>query len=269
MIAIPGGEITCGSPPLEPGRDLHDLPQRKVKVRPFWLEKHEVTWQEYLQYAHLADSEIASFRPDTRVPVDYDGITHPSRFYGAADRGRGDGNYPAIGMGWIAASEYCRWLGKKTGKPFRLPTEAEWEYACRAGATTVFFWSDDPARAREYGWFKDNSARGDFSETTHPVGKLKPNAFGLYDIVGNVAEWCAMSGDPAQHVVRGGAFSTPVTQLRCAARMIETPEWDEFDPEFPHSPWWLTADFVGLRVAMDAEATPAKPRSLRTEGPGR
>jgi formylglycine-generating enzyme required for sulfatase activity len=268
MVGIPGGEITIGSPPNETGRDHNDASQTKVKVRSFWLGKHEVTWREYLLYAHLDDSEIASVQPGTRVPIDRDGITHPSRFYGAADRGRGDGKYPAIGMGCIAASEYCRWLAKKTGKPFRLPTEAEWEYSCRAGATTAFFWSNDATRAPEYAWFKDNSAQGDFSETTHPVGKLKSNGFGLHDITGNVAEWCAMLENGGPHVVRGGGFSSAVTQLRCAARMIETPEWDELDPELPHSPWWLTADFVGFRVALDNEAAPANPRPVASKESG-
>ena len=107
-------------------------------------------------------------------------------------------------------------------------------------------------QAKEYAWFQGNSADADQSETTHPVGKLKPNRFGLYDMAGNVAEWCAKPTGDASNVARGGAFSEPATSLRCAARLIETPDWDALDPEFPRSPWWLTADFVGFRVALDA-----------------
>ena len=181
--------------------------------------------------------------------VDHDGISHPTPPYGSVYRERGEKGYPAIGMGLPAASEYCRWLSKKTGVKYRLPTEEEWEYACRAGAKTAFFWGDDPIGAKDYGWFKENSATSSLGETTHPIGKLKPNPFGLHDIVGNLAEWCAAVDKDAPHVVRGGAFSEPVTRLRCAARMIETPEWNELDPQSPQSIWWLSsADFVGFRV---------------------
>ena len=107
-------------------------------------------------------------------------------------------------------------------------------------------------QAKQYAWFQGNSASADQSETTHPVGKLKPNRFGLYDMPGNVAEWCAKPTAGASNVARGGAFSEPTTSLRCAARMIETPDWDALDPESPRSPWWLSADFVGFRVALDA-----------------
>jgi mono/diheme cytochrome c family protein len=153
-------------------------------------------------------------------------------------------------MGWPAAMEYCRWLSKKTGVRYRLPTEDEWEYACRAGSTNAFFWGNDPPLAKNYGWHTNNAFSKEFDKvTTWPVGKLKPNAWGLYDITGNLAEWCLGSDKQPPHVVRGGAFSEPVNSLRCAARLIEIPEWNELDPQAPQSIWWLSsADFLGFRV---------------------
>jgi mono/diheme cytochrome c family protein len=160
-------------------------------------------------------------------------------------------------MSQRSATFFCKWISKKTGVNYRLPTEAEWEYACRAGATTPYFWGDAPESAKDYGWFKENSLVNSL-ETTHPVGKLKPNKFGIYDIVGNVAEWCSKESAEAPSVARGGAFSESVAKLRSAARMLETPEWNELDPQSPQSVWWLaSADFVGFRLTRSLEQEPA------------
>jgi formylglycine-generating enzyme required for sulfatase activity len=244
MVAIPGGDITVGSPEGEAGRDASDLPPKKVTVKPFWMGRYEVSWAEFLPYVFIDQSEVLRQVNKIEGVVDKDGISHPTKPYGSVYRERGEKGSPAIGLGLPSALAYCQWLSQKTGLKYRLPSDEEWEYACRAGATTAYFWGDSPALAREYGWFKDNS-----SETTHQVGKLKPNKFGLHDIVGNVAEWCTLISIDAPHVARGGAFTESVTKLRSAARMIETPEWNELDPQFPQSVWWLSAaDFVGFRV---------------------
>jgi mono/diheme cytochrome c family protein len=162
-------------------------------------------------------------------------------------------------MSQLSATEFCKWLSWKTGKKYRLPTEAEWEYACRAGAETPYFWGASADQAKDYGWFADNS-----QGTTQPVGKLKPNKFGLYDIVGNVAEWTQLSAKDAPGVVRGGAFTSKPEGLRSAGRMIDNPSWNELDPQSPPSIWWLSAaDFVGIRVVRSADgetaAADAKP----------
>jgi formylglycine-generating enzyme required for sulfatase activity len=137
-----------------------------------------------------------------------------------------------------------------------LPTEEEWEYACRAGATTAFFWGADAAQAKVYGWFADNSADSSGRETTHPVGKLKPNKFGLFDIVGNVGEWCQKSDPKGMGVIRGGSFNDKAFCLRCAARNIEAEDWNDLDPNTPQSIWWLSdADFVGFRIVRSLDDT--------------
>jgi formylglycine-generating enzyme required for sulfatase activity len=267
MVAIPGGTITVGSPASETGRESSDLAPRKITVKPFWIGRFEVSWQEFLPYVFIDKKEVARDVDKLEGIVDYDGISHPTKPYGSVYRERGEKGFPALGMGLPAALEYCRWLTKRTGIKYRLPTEEEWEYACRAGAATAFFWGDNPAQAPEYGWFIDNSLeRQAQKESTHPLGKLKPNPFGLYDMAGNVAEWCAPVDKNAPHVARGGAFSEPVNRLRCAARMIETPAWNELDPQSPQSIWWLaSADFIGFRLARslnDApETTPASSSS--------
>jgi len=260
MIAIPAGEITVGSPADEPGRDKFDQAAKKVAVKRFWMGKCEVTWDEFLPYVFIDQSQVAGFTNKLDGIFDKDGISHPTKPYGSVYRDRGEkGSNPAIGMGWPTANNYCQWLSKKTGRKYRLPTEQEWEYACRAGSTTAYFWGKDAAQAKEYGWFKDNS-----KEITHLVGKLKPNPFGLYDIVGNVGEWCAKADpkDPkAQKALRGGAWTEEVTKLRSASRMVETEEWNENDPQSPQSVWWLSAaDFTGFRVVCDEDgATAAAP----------
>ncbi|MDB6125809.1 MAG: pkn1 4 [Pedosphaera sp.] len=236
MVAIPGGTLTKTKP--EGGTE-------KVTIAPFYMEKYETKWEEYILwvFANKDDAEKEKV----------DGVTHPTKPYGSVYRERGEKGYPAMGMSLLSATEYCKWLSWKTGKQYRLPTEAEWEYACRAGSTTAYFWGDDAAKAVDYGWFDENS-----ENTTQPCGKKKPNAWGLYDLTGNVAEWCAKESKTAKDVARGGAFSEPANKMRSSARMICTPEWNELDPQNPKSIWWLaSADFVGLRVVRSAEETKA------------
>jgi formylglycine-generating enzyme len=230
-----------GSPAGEAGRESAEQVPQRVRIKPFWMGRYEVTWEQFLPFVFADKADLEKEKKD--------GVTHPSKPLGSVYRDRGEKGYPAIGMSQKTAVEFCKWLRFKTGRPYRLPTEAEWEYACRAGAATPYFWGEDGVKAADYAWFKDN-AKG----TTQPVGKKAPNKFGLYDIVGNVAEWCAKDSPDAPSVVRGGAFSEPLSRLRSATRMIETPEWNELDPRSPPGVWWVSAaDFVGIRVACSRE----------------
>jgi formylglycine-generating enzyme required for sulfatase activity len=273
MIPIPGGEFTMGSPEGEAGRKPDEGPVRKVKLSPFWMAKFETTWNEYELFMYPDDEKKLRADNPTEEYVNTvsDAVTRPSKPYMEMSFGMGKDGYPAISMTQHAANKYCHWLSAKTGHFYRLPTEAEWEYACRAGTTTAYSFGDDPAKIPEYGWFEENS---DFKY--QKVGKKKPNPWGLYDMHGNVIEWCidqyeesydpvkAMLTDPWNratkpypHVARGGSFDDPPDRLRSAARRGSSKDWKMRDPQLPKSTWWLTdAQFLGFRLVRPLTVPP-------------
>jgi formylglycine-generating enzyme required for sulfatase activity len=208
-------------PPVEPGG------------APFLISATEVPWEIYDVYALKLD-DVADAASDA--------ITRPSKPYLPPDRGWGHAGYPAMSITFDAAGSFCLWLSKRTGRPYRLPRDTEWEHAARAGALTVFSFGDDPAGLGEYAWFASNS-----DEVTHPVGRKKPNALGLFDMHGNVAEWCVTSD--LKPITCGGSYRDDPADLACASRAKPSPSWQRTDPQIPKSPWWLTdGPFVGFRV---------------------
>lgn len=277
MVPIPGGTFLMGSPASEEGRQPDEGPQHWVTLKPFWMGKTEVTWDEF----EIFQREMGVEHPDINDKVlnaNAEALTGPTPPYVDQYYGHGAGAHPALCMTHHAASEYCRWLSKKTGKLYRLPTEAEWEYACRAGTTTAYFFGDDPSKLDEYGWYIKNAPpTPDDDPKTHKVATRKPNPWGLYDMYGNVMEWCLdqYSKDfyekmpldrPAlgpvnlptvarfPHVARGGSWIDEPVKCRSAARASSDPSWIKFDPQRPQSVWWLTQwDFVGFRVVRPVE----------------
>ena len=181
MAFIPGGEFVMGSPNNETGRKDNEGPQHAVRLEPFYLCTTETTFELFQVYY---EETVQEERDETAKEKDVDAITGPSPIYGDPTMGMGRGTHPAIAMTWHNAMTFCRWLSMKTGKKYRLPTEAEWEYAARAGTKTAYFFGDDPKQLEAYAWFQDNS-----DETTHEAAKKKPNPWGLYDMLGNVLEW--------------------------------------------------------------------------------
>ncbi|HEX5221508.1 MAG TPA: formylglycine-generating enzyme family protein [Verrucomicrobiae bacterium] len=268
MVAIPGGEFTMGSPDAEKGRKPDEGPQHKVKISPFWMGKYEITWDMYLLFMYPDDELKARETHATPEEVNSlsDAVTRPSKPYVDMSFGMGKSGYPAIAMTQHGANKFCHWLSAKTGHFYRLPTEAEWEYACRAGTTTAYSFGDDEDKLPEYAWFFDNS-----NSKYQKVGKKKPNPWGLYDMHGNVTEWVLDQYDPEYyqtlaalglatdpwnratqpypHSARGGSWDDDPQALRSAARRGSDRSWKMTDPQLPKGIWYHTdATFIGFRI---------------------
>jgi formylglycine-generating enzyme required for sulfatase activity len=265
MVPIPGGKFKMGSPDNEVGHKPDESPVHEVEVSPFWMEKYTVTWNEFEMFMYPNEEKKAreTKKLDPALNALTDAVTHPTQPYVEMSFGMGKDGYPAISMTQHAANKYCEWLSAKTGQFYRLPTEAEWEYAARAGTTTAYFWGDDPKQVGDYCWYGKNS---DFKY--QKVGKKKPNPWGLYDMLGNVVQWTLDQYDahyyehspavnpwnkatkPYPHVARGGSWDDDdVTKLRCAARRASDPSWKIQDPQLPKSVWYHTdAQFLGFRI---------------------
>ena len=267
MLPIPGGEFTMGTAEGELDRRDDEGPQRKVKIDPFWMGKHEVTWDEYrlFMFSQLAKENV---NKDELV----DAVSRPTRPYVEMSFGMGIDGYPAISMTQHAANKYAEWLSAKTGQFYRLPTEAEWEYACRAGTTTAYSFGDDASKLGDYGWFADNSG-GKYQK----VGTKKPNPWGLFDMHGNVMEWTLdqhnpagyaglpnenpwnVSTNPYPQVVRGGSWLDTPDMLRCGARVGSDPSWKQQDPQLPKSIWYHTdAQGLGFRLVRPLKVPSAE-----------
>ncbi|MCJ7674297.1 MAG: formylglycine-generating enzyme family protein [Sedimentisphaerales bacterium] len=270
MVLVPGGTFVMGSPQNEPGHKDDEGPQHEVRVAPFYICPTETTLELFLAYYEemvgAKGKDTAAEQADTN---DLDAITGPTPVYGDLTMGYGK-KHPAIGMTWHNAMTFCRWLSIKTGRKYRLPTEAEWEYACRAATTNVFGFGNDPNQLKDYVWYKANS-----EGEPHEVAKKKPNAWGLYDMLGNVREWVYDFYSPTAytevtkksptvnptgpksgevHIARGGTYDSSIEELRCAARTFEEKWWRMGDPQIPKSKWWLPQmDFIGFRVATSID----------------
>ena len=194
MVWIPGGTGFLG-----------DDASRKVRVKGFWIGKYEVTNGQYQR-----------FLKDNR---DYDGSREADSDYLKHFREQGDmptGDvYPIVWVSWNNAKAFCDWLTRKAGKPYGLPTEAQWEFACRAGSRAAYCFGDSESQLGDYAWNAENSGR-----KAHEVGQKEPNAFGLYDMHGNVWEWCAdwYDGSQRTRVLRGGGLGNGPEYCRAAFR---------------------------------------------------
>lgn len=267
MVAVPGGSFLMGSPNNEKSREADEGPQQTVTIAPFWMGANEVTRDEF---------DVFYKDEGTSANSSVDAVTRPSPQYIDFSLGMGkEGGFPVNSLSQYSALMYCRWLYNKTGVFYRLPTEAEWEYACRAGSKTVYFFGDDAQQLDKYAWYKDNS-----DNKFHKTGLKSPNAWGLYDMLGNVCEWTLdhydektlqnMAGKTDNPFVkpnslkypkslRGGGYSDEAAQLRSANRFKSDPVWNRRDPQIPKSKWWLTdAPTVGFRIIRPLEQPAAE-----------
>lgn len=266
MLPIPAGTFKQGSDASEKGRRPDEGPQHTINIAAFWMSEHEVTYDEFLLFFNDESTSRNS---------DVDAVTRPTPQYIDLSWGMGkQGGFPVNSMSQHTAMMYCRWLYKKTGQFYRLPSEAEWEYACRAGSTGVYYYGNDEKQLKDYAWFADNS-----KNKYQKVMQKKPNAWGLYDMIGNVAEWTLDQYDEKFYetitegnanpvnvpvsryprAVRGGGYLDKAEGLRSAARAKSEASWNKRDPQIPKSKWWLTDGMsVGFRLVRPKEQPSAE-----------
>lgn len=254
-IRIPAGTFLMGSPATEENRSENET-QHEVKLtHSFSMSKYPITNVQYAEFLNAvgvgSDGKwLEGLYPNQRLIVQSGGdLDWGLHFNGTWTPVAGYDNHPAIFITWYGAMEYARWIGGS------LPTEAQWEYACRAGTATAYFFGEDASLLADYAWYSENSGDGEpFSEKTHPVGALKPNPWGLYDMCGNVREWCLdhwdgednylslPSEDPVctegpMRIYRGGSHFDRDRILRAANRAASSPT--------------TMSETVGFRVVFD------------------
>ena len=285
MKAIPGGTFTIGSPEDEQFREPDEGPQKQVQLSPFFMAEVEVTWDEFLAFYSATAAEGRSTDTEgSRTEEGVDAISGPTPPYGQPDQNWGLGDRPAITMSYHAAETYCKWLSQVTGKTYRLPTEAEWEYAARGETQTPYFFEGKPKDFSEKGFFgKLFGTESDIINNyviyyansnfkTQEPDVVEPNPYGLKNMLGNALEYCSdwyaedayeqltdgavNPKGPAtgeEHVVRGGSFKSPAGEVRSAERdYTKTEEWLKTDPQMPKSIWWLSdANNISFRVVCE------------------
>ena len=293
MIAVKGGSFKMGSPDNEPFHKSDEGPVRTVTVSPFFIGEVEVSWDEFWTFFAATMSEG---RVDPNEVMEHnannpDMVTGPTPPFGIPDQGWGGGKRPAITMTHYSASVYCMWLSRVTGKHYRLPTEAEWEYAARGGSENPYFFPGDPKRFTKEG-FRNKLFGVDTTNINRYVvyelnsnGKtqepnfVKANPFGLKNMLGNVMEYCSdyynekaysQTGTTVtnpkgpetgeEHVVRGGNYYFDAKDLRSAARgYTKTTDWLKTDPQQPKSIWWYSdIKGIGFRVVCEPDSTLSK-----------
>ena len=284
MKPLKAGSFLMGSPPDEEDREDSEGPQVEVSLDAFWIGTHEVTWDEYQLFQFKLDIQARTGGEAVATPQDSwaDAVSRPTPPYVPMDFEMGVDGFPAICMTQFAARQYTKWLSHKTGRFYRLPTEAEWEYACRAGTTTAYSFGDDADELDDYAWHFDNA-----DDKYQKVGLKKPNPWGLYDMHGNVSEWVldaftkdgyGFLGEEAVHAplnkptelyprtVRGGSWDDDPEMLRSAARHKSKKGWKVQDPQLPKSIWYHTnATFVGFRLVRPLKQPTAEEMSYYWE----
>ena len=284
MIAIPGGTFSLGSPADELYRGDDEGPVKTVEISPFFMAEVEVTWNEYMAfYAQTSGEGRSTDTEGLRKNADeLDAIVGATPPYGQPDQGWGKGDRPAISISYHAAETYCKWLSQVTGKNYRLPTEAEWEYAARGGTQGPWFFDVNPKKVMKKGLFKSHPDTTIINSyvvylensglKTQKPDFVQANPWGLKNMLGNVAEFTADwyspeayaaiadgTKDPKgpatgqEHVIRGGFYRSTAADVRVANRdYTRTTDWLKTDPQVPKSIWWYSDCFhVGFRVVCD------------------
>ncbi len=271
MVPVLGGEFMMGRSTDEPGMESHEGPPSEVEVSSFWMSSHEITWDQYELYSKEVVEADFTAELLAEFGLEADAIALPSPPYGDEAYGMGRDNRPAISITQYAALTYAMWLTAKTGEFHRLPTEAEWEYACRGGVYGGYDLESDPDLLDQHEWYAGNS-----DGSYNPVAVKEPNPLGLYDMKGNIAEWTMdqyyedyherlndqeVALDPwfkpdelYPRAVRGGSWRDSADDIRCTQRRGSEQRWKRGDPQIPKSMWWHTnASFLGFRIVRPLE----------------
>lgn len=261
LVPIPGGKFSMGS---DTG-SADEAPVHDVQVGDFWMGTYEITWDQYQLFADRNIDEVRDTNRGSEVPIDVDAVAAATPPYVDMSHGMGRKGFPVVNITEYAALMFCKWLSAKTGRFYRLPTEAEWEYAARAGSKTAFSFGDDTTQLASHAWYRDNS-----NKKYQKVGQKIPNAYGLFDMHGNVAELTMDQYEPSTYAdragkvardpwvrptelypraVRGGSWQDEARDLRVSARHGSKAAWKRIDPQIPKSRWWFTnAPHVGFRI---------------------
>ena len=282
MVPIKGGTFLMGSSEEEREKfgmepepymtldNASEGPQHEVEVAPFWMGKYVVTWAEYSAWFDTLEQRVREGEGTEQDKV-ADAMIRPTPAYTDMTFDMGKDGRPAIAMSLYGAQMYCKWLSVKTGRYYRLPTEAEWEYACRAGTTTAYSFGDEKDDFKDYGWYYDNA-----NDKYQKIGQKKPNPWGLYDMHGNVREWCLdqyavdgyqkqidaaggeklvnpffpmLKGKRYPGVARGGSWYDEPENCRSASRYGSNMDWNNADPQIPRSIWFESSQkYIGFRV---------------------
>jgi formylglycine-generating enzyme required for sulfatase activity len=231
---IPGTTVGLDMVPIPAGRmELDGADGTQVEVGPFWMSRIEVPWDVFDVWVFALDQGI-----QVATGKGEEAVSRPSRPYVRPGGNFGHQGMPALGMTFASATVFAAWMSEVTGHNYRLPTEAEWIYACRAN-------DGEPDDLGTRAWYWENS-----NDRTHPGAQKTPNAFGLADMLGNAGEWASRTSEDG--VLMGGSFTDAAEAVSCEARKQQTPAWNATDPQLPKSIWWLTdAPFVGLRLVRE------------------
>ncbi|MEX2218734.1 MAG: formylglycine-generating enzyme family protein [Phycisphaerales bacterium] len=246
LVPIPAGPAEVPDPAAPGGK-------RTIHVQPLFASTTEITWDLYDLYVFRLDES----EPDADKDRPPDATSRPSKPYIPPDRGFGHAGYPAISMTFEGAEGFCQWLSARTGRRYRLPTEAEWEHMARAGAPAASPYSAGitPDTLPDHTWHSANSP-----DKTQPVATRKANPWGLHDLHGNAAEWVRAHAADGKPTTKGGSYRDDAGALAIAARAPQAPGWNASDPQFPKSQWWLAdCTWVGFRVVLEPGPPPSTP----------
>lgn len=257
MVAIHGGVFSLGRTPEALEKEDDEIPAKNISVTDFWMAETEVVYDLFQLFFEESKDPLPKV----------DGITRPSPPYIDFTLGMGKtGGFPANSMQQYGAIMFCKWLYQKTGVFYRLPTEAEWEYAAKLNLDSQI--AQDSVLLGNYEWYSNNS-----ENKYHMVASKQAGKIGLYDMLGNVAEWTLDQYDNSYYskieegsinplspklkrhpiTVRGGHYNTPFKAMRASNRTMSDPLWNRRDPQIPKSKWWnADAPFVGFRLVRPA-----------------